>query len=376
MMTEPVMAMAIVLEAEDCPKDGIVAPSPCQRYRHPRLFLRSVALPPLASNDLRIEVLYAGICGTDIHLVEQNPESGYVRTSAPAFIPADGRIIGHEGVARILDIGSEVTRLKPGDIVSFASVIACGHCVTCLKGAPNQCEHARLLGMETDGIFAEIADIPEQLALDVSGLMRDEADLMALACLEPAGVAMLACENAAVKPGESLLVFGGGPIGLLCALIGKHVFGAARVELVEPVATRRNHAAPHVDAVHTPDGFFAETGRRFDVVIEASGHMDNINRVFRLIASNGRVILLARSGQPLQVEAVDHMITNAISLMGSRGHLGGALERVLDAYASGTLALGSCITGTLEGLDSLLGVLQQPETVGRDHCKLLVKIKK
>ena len=367
------IVLSIVLDALDEPMPGVASPSPRQRYRHPRLSLRARPATALAADHIRIQPLYAGICGTDIHLIEQDPESGYVRTSAPAHIPPQGRVIGHEGVARVTAVGSDVTRLKPDDIVSFASVIACGACAICRKGAPNQCQNARLLGMETDGIFAESADIPERLALDVTSLVHDESNLMALACLEPAGVAMLACENAAVKPGESMLVFGGGPIGLLCALIGKQVFGAARVELVEPVATRRTHAAQHVDAVHTLEGFFAETGRRFDVVIEASGHMDNINRVFREIASNGRVILLARSGQPLHVEAVDHMITNAISVMGSRGHLGGALERVLEAYATGALALGSCITGRIEGLDALLAVLKAPETVGRDHCKLLVR---
>ena len=367
-------ALSIVLDAVDEPMPGVAAPSPRQRYRHPRLSLRARPAKALAADHIRIQPLYAGICGTDIHLVEQDPESGYVRTSAPAHIPPQGRVIGHEGVARVTAVGSDVTRLKPDDIVSFASVIACGACQTCRKGAPNQCQNARLLGMETDGIFAESADIPERLALDVTSLVRDESDLMAMACLEPAGVAMLACENATVKPGDSLLVFGGGPIGLLCALIGRHVFGAARVELVEPVARRREHAAPQVDAVHTPDGFFAGGERRFDVVIEASGQMDNVNRVFRRIAANGRVVLLARSGQPLRIDAVDHMITNAVRVMGSRGHLGGALERVLEAYASGALALGSCITGQLEGLDALLAVLKAPETVGRDHCKLLVRI--
>jgi D-arabinose 1-dehydrogenase-like Zn-dependent alcohol dehydrogenase len=81
---------AVVLRATDEPMAGLAAPAPNQRYRHPRLELEERTLGALDPLHVRVEMLYAGICGTDLHLVQQDPGSGYVRTSAPALIPASG----------------------------------------------------------------------------------------------------------------------------------------------------------------------------------------------------------------------------------------------------------------------------------------------
>jgi threonine dehydrogenase-like Zn-dependent dehydrogenase len=109
-------------------------------------------------------------------------------------------------------------------------------------------------------------------------------------------------------------------------------------------------------------------------VIEASGDLGTVSRIFRRIEANGRVALLGRRGMPLTVDAVDHMITQAISIMGTRGHLGGTLSRVLALYQAGILPLDAVITSEVHSLDALFETLQDPEGLAMTQCKVVARI--
>jgi threonine dehydrogenase-like Zn-dependent dehydrogenase len=374
-MSAPAMpGKVIVLRAEDAPQAGTPGLGPHQRYRAPRVGVETRACAPPGPGRLQVEMLYAGVCGTDLHLLQADPLTGYVRTSAPATIPPAGRVIGHEGVGRVIAAGDGAGHLRPGTIVAFDSIIACLRCPVCRRGAFNQCPDALLLGMQTDGLFGTVVDVAASLAHDVTPCIDSDRDLRAAACLEPAGCALLACENARVAAGERVLVFGGGPIGLFAAMLCRLVFGATHVTMVEPLARRRELAAAWCDVVcDTADHLAARTAP-VDVMIEASGKLDNVDRAFTRLAPNARVVLLGRSGAPLSIAAVDHMITNAISVSGSRGHLGGVLPRVFGLYRAGLLPLPEAVTGVLGSLEELALALRDPDTIAREHCKLLVKI--
>jgi threonine dehydrogenase-like Zn-dependent dehydrogenase len=365
---------ALVLRAEDTPRAGTPGLGPHQRYRAPRLGVEARVFAPPGPGRLQVEMLYAGVCGTDLHLLQTDPLTGYVRTSAPATIPPEGRVIGHEGVGRVIAAGDDSGHLRPDSIVAFDSIIACLRCPVCRRGAFNQCPDALLLGMQADGLFGTVVDVPASLAHDVTPYIGSDRDLRAAACLEPAGCALLACENARVAAGERVLVFGGGPIGLFAAMLCRSVFGAIHVTLVEPLARRRELAAAWCDAVFDSAEFFATQTAPIDVMIEASGKLDNVDSAFTRLAPNARVVLLGRSGAPLSIGAVDHMITNAISVAGSRGHLGGVLPRVFGLYRAGLLPLPEAVTGVLGSLAELELALREPDAIARDHCKLLVKI--
>jgi threonine dehydrogenase-like Zn-dependent dehydrogenase len=367
-------ASVLILTAEDSlPNSNIRNAN--RRYRFPHVSLKSrPLLPEVPGDHLRVEMLYAGVCGTDLHLVQSDPQSGYVLASSPTSIPPGGRVIGHEGVGRIVGAGSSAGSLGKGAIVAFASILACLHCDVCRRGDFNQCRHSRLLGAEIDGIFGTVVDVPASLAHDVSEMVRSEDDLRAAACIEPAGVALLACEAAHVQPGDRVVVFGGGPIGIYCAMLCKRAFGAAQVDLVEPIAFRRDLARKWCDQVFDVEEYFTGHERSADVVFECSGELGNVERVFDRISPNGRVILLGRSGKPLSIAATDHMITNAISVAGCRGHLGGALGKVIALYRAGLLPLDEIVTGEVNSLEELATVLAEPHKVAEHHCKLLVRL--
>ncbi len=364
----------LVVRAQEAPLAGVANPGPHQIYRNPSLSVESRELGPLDPEDIRVSMIYAGVCGTDVHLVESDPLTGYVRCSAPATIPPQGRVIGHEGVGRVLEVGQAVKHLSPGALVTFESIIVCHWCEVCRRGQFNQCRLAKLLGLEKDGLFGNVVDVPAMLAHDVSFLSGGEQDYRAAACVEPAGVAYVACENTRISGGDVVVVFGAGPIGLFTAMLSKSIFGASRVHVVEPVPFRRRLAQPWCDQAWDPADFFADPPGAVDVLIEASGRMENVSQIFRRLGANARIALLARSGKPLVLDAVDHMITNAITLVGSRGHLCGAFAKILSLYQNGRLPLDALVTRVLPGLDELRQLLASPQAILEDNCKVLVRL--
>jgi len=267
-----------------------------------------------------------------------------------------------------------VQHVKAGTHVTFESIIVCQHCEVCRRGQFNQCVCALLLGLEKDGLFGTIVDIPGMLSHDVSLLGTTEKGLKAAACVEPAGVAYVACRNTNVAAGDVVVIFGAGPIGLFAAMLAKLIFGAARVYIVDPVSFRREFAQIWSDGVYDVDQFFEDGPSCIDVVIEASGHMDNIRRVFRRLNANGRIALLGRSGVPLVLDAVDHMITNAVTLVGSRGHLGGAFSKILSLCESGRIHLDEIVTGVIDGPEELCKLLLSPHKILQENCKVLVRL--
>ncbi|MGA2527095.1 MAG: alcohol dehydrogenase catalytic domain-containing protein [Smithellaceae bacterium] len=351
---------------------GITKPGSHQIYRNPRVSVENRKLQALRSDEVRIEMIYAGVCGTDVHLVDTNPDTGYIRCSAPAQIPREGRVIGHEGVGKVFEVGAQVRHVKSGDYVTFESIIVCHYCDECRRGDFNQCRNALLLGLEKDGLFGTIVDVPSMLTHDVTALTKNEKGLKAAACVEPAGVAYVACRNTRLGAGDVVVVFGAGPIGLFLAMLSKVVFGASRVYMVEPISFRRTLAQKWSDEVYDIDEFFDHGPSSIDVVMEASGHMDNVRRVFRRLNANGRVALLGRSGEPLVLDAVDHMITNAVSLVGSRGHLGGAFANILSLCQNARISLDDVVTQVVSGPEGLCELLRSPEKILEENCKVLV----
>jgi len=364
---------SLILTAEKQPQSGIDNLQSHQIYRNPRLSIKTDVLPPLQNNYIRVKMLYVGICGTDIHIATADPETGYVMSSAPADLDAKGRILGHEGVGKIIDIASNVTHLKVGQLVAFESIQTCGYCEPCRSSKPNQCIHAKLVGMEIDGMFGNVVDLPADLAFDVTAFNQSSGGIQAAACLEPAGIAYLACMNARIQPGESVAVFGAGPIGLLTAMLCRLVFGASNVCLIEPLSFRREYASQWTDAVLAPKDFLKDS-RKFDIIIDSSGDLEMVAASLDKILAGGRVGLLARNGKPLSINKVDLLITRNISIFGARGHLGGLYEKLAQLYLSGRLPIHLIITNVIHGLNELYEYIKHPEVIIQENCKVLCQL--
>lgn len=170
----------LVIKAKSEPMKGIVKPLPNQIYKHPNLVIQNREKKKLGSNDIRLQMLYVGICGSDLHLAKENSETGYIISSAPAFIPEEGRVIGHEGVGKVLDVGENVKNIHKDMIVTLESILVCNQCVQCKQGKFNQCKNAKLIGLEIDGIMGEVVDVNSSLAHDITPYVKEEKDLKAM----------------------------------------------------------------------------------------------------------------------------------------------------------------------------------------------------
>lgn len=345
------------------------------RYYNPTLCIKKRFLPVRPSPGMvRLEMSYIGICGTDLDLVTVNPATEQIISSAPMTIGTEGRIIGHEGIGMVMDAGDNQTNFSIGDWAVPSSVLNCGCCHPCLTGMPNQCLHAQLLGTQIDGLFADIVDVPGKLLVNVSGHIKKPEDIYAFTALEPAATSLQACERGFLKNSDRIIVFGAGPIGAYCAMIAKSVYGCHSITIVEPSVNRRKKSAAWANELYASASEI-DISKQYDVLIEASGHLSNVTQIFARLNPGARIILLARSGEPLIFDHVDHMITNAISITGCRGQLGGYMNRIADLYSEGVLPLGTLLDCAGLGVGDIKKSLENSDVIRKTNCKSIVKFR-
>src|SRR5215469_6762521 len=177
--------------------------------REPGLWLEDIPKPEIGINDVLIQVLRTGICGTDVHIYKWDDWSQ--RT-----IPVP-MAIGHEFVGRIVEVGSNVNDFFPGDIVSGEGHVVCGRCRNCLAGRRHLCAHTLGVGVNRPGAFAEY------IALPMTNIWRhhEGIDLDVAAIFDPFGNAVHTALSFPVL-GEDVLITGAGPIGILGAAVVRH----------------------------------------------------------------------------------------------------------------------------------------------------------
>ena len=151
------------------------------------------------SDDVLIKIKAAGICGSDIHI--------YHGTSPVATYP---RVIGHEMVGEVIEIGSDVKNIKKGDKVVVEPMIGCGNCYACKSGRPNACANLTVRGVHVDGGFQEFYVAPENSVYKFNNNIPWEEAAM----IEPYTIADQITWRADVRPGDYVFIMGAGPIGL------------------------------------------------------------------------------------------------------------------------------------------------------------------
>jgi threonine dehydrogenase-like Zn-dependent dehydrogenase len=186
-----------------------------------KLELKDTPLPELAEDEALIKVKYAGICGSDVHIF-----TGHHPTAkAPV-------ILGHEFVGTVMKINSRKSlKFKIGDRVVAEPLISCGVCEACLAGNGHVCKNLKLLGIHTDGAFAEYVKVSVAKIIPVADHLSDRV----AALTEPFAVGFHVNQRADLKNGDTALVIGGGPIGLIVGMVAK-VSGASKVIFSEILA--------------------------------------------------------------------------------------------------------------------------------------------
>lgn len=254
-------------------------------------------LPILGTNELLIKVDSCGVCGTDRHIF-----SG----SAPSSIPV---ILGHEYSGTIVDLANPSDKFKIGDKVAVDPNIYCGHCYYCRKGSVNFCENLKALGVTLNGGFAEYSIVPASQAY----ILPEDFDLSIASFAEPLSCCLRGIEHADIKSGNSVVIVGGGTIGLLMVQLVRNS-GASKIILVEPDLFKQKLGIElGADYSLSPDNdkTFEEiielTNSQVDVVIECVGSNDSVESAIKIAGKGGKVVIfgLAPKDQNVTINLQD-----------------------------------------------------------------------
>jgi len=235
-----------------------------------------------------VEVEATAICGSDLHLYH-------------GMLPAEGVHPGHEVVGRIVEVGADVRRLDLGDRVLVSGVVACGGCSSCRRGDPIACEVTGPIALGTtgqlDGGQSELLAVPgaELFCLKVPDGVSVEMAVL-LTDILPTG--FLGAQMGAIQPGDTVAVFGAGPVGLM-ALACAQLYGPSKILCVDMVPERLERAASMGAVPIDASGKLgalgvleATDGRGADVAIEAVGHSETITDALSSVAVRGRVSMV------------------------------------------------------------------------------------
>jgi (R,R)-butanediol dehydrogenase/meso-butanediol dehydrogenase/diacetyl reductase len=199
--------------------------------------LEEVPEPEAGPGEVKLRVLYAGICGTDVHEVYEGPLFTPGDVPHPLSGATNPIILGHEMSGEVVDVGAGVTSVQVGDLVAVEPLQTCGTCAYCRSGAYNLCPTRAAHGLTRNGgAFSELTTVTEKMA----HRLPPEVGAVRGALVEPLTVGMHAARRAAVPPGGTAAVLGAGPIGLATGLC----LAAGDVDVIvsDPSARRRDAA--------------------------------------------------------------------------------------------------------------------------------------
>jgi threonine dehydrogenase-like Zn-dependent dehydrogenase len=385
----------LVLDAEWKPREGY-AVSEFERttgkavtgssvWRNPRLRLEDVPEAPMGPRDVRLRPRACGICGSDVHFFETDPD-GYMLYPGLTKFPV---VIGHEFAGEVVEAGPEVRDLKVGDMVTAEEMIWCGECTPCRNGYPNQCLRLEEIGFTIHGAQAESIVIGARYCWKINELAEVYGDTEkayeAGALCEPTSVSYNAMFSRAggFKPGGYVTVFGTGPIGFAAIALARAA-GAGRIVAFE-VSPVRQELAREVgaDLVYDPAELERRGIRPRDVIMEATKgegadmHVEaagapprTIPEMEEALAVGGKIVMIGRASERVPMY-LEHFQTHAAQVYGAQGHSGyGNFPSVIRLMAARRIDMTRIITSRFP-LDQ--GVEAVQKATKREDGKIMVR---
>ncbi len=277
------------------------------------LQMDTVGVPAIGPTDALVRVNAASICGTDLHIY------GWDRWSQGRIKPP--LTLGHEFCGIVERVGDEVRAVKPGDFVSAEMHLNCGHCRQCRLGQAHICQNLRIIGIDQDGAFAEFVKIPASNIWRLDPAIPEHFG----AILDPLGNAVHTVLAGPVA-GQTVLVTGCGPIGLMAIAVAK-ACGSSTVFATETNEQRREMAR-HMgaDVVINPAAedavkrILGETGGTgVDALLEMSGNPLAIQQGFKALRAGGRASLLGIPTENVPLDLVNDVIFKGATVQGIYG---------------------------------------------------------
>lgn len=287
-----------------------------------------------AEDEVRLDVGYVGVCGTDMHIYHGVMDQ---RVGPP-------QIIGHEMSGVVAEMGEDVEGFEIGDHVVVRPLDYCGECPACEAGCSHICHNLKFMGIDSPGAMQSswtvkartLHKLPANVSLKLGAL------------IEPLSVAVHDIERSRLKAGEKAVVLGGGPIGQLIALVGKSI--GADVMISEVSDVRRAFAEEiGIKAIDPASEDLAATvtewtgGKGADVVFEVAGVKPAVDAMTEIAAVRGRICMVAIHAKAPEVNLF-HFFWKELEMVGARVYEASDFDRAIEMVASGGINLEPFIT--------------------------------
>ena len=285
-------------------------------------------------DEVQINVAYCGVCGTDLHIFLGHMDQ---RVDMP-------QVIGHEMSGVVARVGTNVTQWQAGDRVVVRPLDPCNDCPACAAGHEHICQNLKFLGIDTPGAFQGSWTVPAHTLHQ----LPDTLSLDKAAMIEPIAVACHDVRLGEVQPGDKVVVIGGGPIGILNALVAHNAGGDVLVSEVNPfrvnLAQELGLSAVNpkeIDLVAHVEEWTGGAGA--DVVFEVSGTAIGAETMTKLARTRGRVVVVAIFADAPKVDLFQ-FFWRELKMRGARVYEPEDFDQAIQLAATGALPLDKLIT--------------------------------
>jgi L-iditol 2-dehydrogenase len=289
-------------------------------------------MPEPAADEVLVKIRSVGVCGSDVHYYEHGRIGPYVVDSP--------LILGHEAGGVIAAIGADVTSLREGQRVSIEPGVPCRDCTQCRAGRYNLCPEVKFFATPPhDGAFSQYVAMPATFVYPVPDTISDDA----AGLLEPLSVGVWACRRAHVAPGDTVLVTGAGPIGLLAAQTAR-AYGADTVVITD-INPHRLELAERLGlgTLNVADNPLADAGLQPSVLLECSGNARATWDGVSSVARAGTVVLVGMGGDEVRLP-LSYLQDRELVVTGAFRYAN-TWPTAIQLAASGRVNLDSMVTG-------------------------------
>lgn len=337
--------------------------------------VEEVEIPVPNDDQVKIEVKFAGICGSDLHEYNHGPQ--LIPSDTPYLL--NGHIgtttLGHEFSGVVSEVGKNVKNLKKGDRVTVEPIFRNPDSPFIESGEYNLSEPLGFVGLTANGAFAKYVVVEDYMVHKIP----DSVSFEQAAIVEPAAVAAYGIQQSGLKMGDTIFISGAGPIGLLTVQVAQAV-GASKI-FVSDISEARLKKAKEVGATHVFDArdealvktLREMTGNGVDVFIDAAGVQASFDTGIQSLRNGGTAVLVALFGKPVTHDALDQALRE-LTIKGIIGYRN-IFPQVIALIDSGRLPVEKMVTSVIS-LDEIVNKGFEALIKSPTEVKILVDINK
>lgn len=336
-----------------------------------KMIIKEIDVPEIKKDQVLVQLEYVGICGSDVHYYHSGRCGSYEVDLNEDFM------LGHECAGTVVEIGEDVTSLQVGDRVALEPGITCGTCEFCKAGKYNLCPDVVFLATPpVQGCYEEYIAFPENMCFK----LPDNVSTKEGALIEPLSVGFHAANQGNVQVGDTVVILGGGCIGLVTLLSCK-AHGAGKIILAD-IVDARLEKAKELGATHVINSKEVDVkeeiarlteGRGVDIVFETAGSPVTIAQTPFLVCKGGTIVLVGISAQE-EINYNFAQIMDKEATIKSVFRYRNIYPKAIAAVASGAIDVNNIVTHEFD-LEHIQEAFEQAVNNKTDLVKAVIKIK-